>query len=131
MKRFLFLLTVLALASCKGAVSSSGPEQAAKTFLTAYFTADFAVAAPLCTAALQEDMNRSLDFFDSLTEAEQAQIRSDLRAYLFKMEKTQLNSGKDSATVSYRVFLQDSTGITARGLRLIKQEESWKVDKFL
>jgi len=127
-----FILALFAFSSCaENTAGPAGPEQMANTFLQAYFDADFATAAPLCSEELHEDMNHSLSFFNNLSEAEQAQTRTDLQAYIFKIEKTQLNPTKDSATVLYRVYLRDSTGITASSIRLVKQEEGWKVDKIL
>ena len=133
MKRFYLLyILIFAFSSCaENTAGPLGPEQMASSFLQAYFDADFATAAPLCSGEVQQDMNHSLSFFNNLSEAEQTQTRADLQAYIFKIEKTQLNPTKDSATVLYRVYLRDSTGITASSLRLVKQEEGWKVDKIL
>ena len=133
MKRFYLLcILIFAFSSCaENTAGPAGPEHMASSFLHAYFDADFATAAPLCSEALHQDMNQSLAFFNNLSEAEQAQTRTDLKAYIFKIEKTQLNPSKDSATVLYRIYLRDSTGITASSLRLVKQEEGWKVDKIL
>jgi hypothetical protein len=102
-------------------------------FLTAYYYADFEQILSLCASGsvLKSDMERNAQSFSGHPLEVQEKWRRDLAAYSFQIEKVDLNRTKDSAFVSYTIFIPETPhGIVCR-LTLEKEENGWKVAKFL
>jgi hypothetical protein len=129
--RNLTTFSLLFLAASCSNTSHPKQDEIALTFLTSYFNLDFEQTLPLCGEVLKADLEQSAIAISGLSQGAQDKLRNELSVYSFKIEKVELNNAKDSAFVSYNVFMPEAPEGVPSHLTMAKEKHEWKVVKLL
>ena len=136
MKRYLLIaaLAALALSACQRPEKQAAA--VAETFLHAYYTADYAAAAAVCTPRLAEQVLRGADAADGTDEGASALVRERtqtmkeaLSQTSFRIVSVEVDEDAASARVRFDLFVPDLEYPVQMALTLQLEGRTAQVDR--
>jgi hypothetical protein len=130
------IFSVLLFGSCNN--KANGPESVAENFLKAYIATDYTSAANYCTPKISDYLKESLKEFKKLDSSMQTKIIEHTKIFSQQIDSIIKDKSTNMVNVYYSINkeISDSTksGSTKNEskingvLRLVKSDDSWKID---